>query len=68
MKIRIMATENECILAKNILLTVVKSNPDLVYSISGLYPCRNSNLYRLYIEIQGTDMPIELNNLLRGAP
>lgn len=67
MKIRIMATENECILFKNVLLNVMKTNSNLVYSISDLYPCRSSNLYRLYIEIQGTELPIELNNLFRGT-
>ncbi len=68
MKIRIMATENECQIIKKTLQQRLKEKTDLEYSISNLYPNTNSNLYRLYIELQGADVPTELDKFLRGAP
>lgn len=68
MKIRIMATKNECNAIKTGLQRKLEEKPKLEYSISNLYSCRNSNQYRLYIEVQGTDVPAELDKLLRGAP
>lgn len=67
MKIRIMATENECQIVKKIVQRKMEEKTNVEYSISNLYPNRNSNLYRLYIEVQGADVPKELDKLLRGA-
>ena len=49
MKLRVMANESECLTVQKFFENNLSSSID--YSISKLYPCRNSNLFRLYIDI-----------------
>ncbi len=53
MKIRVMGTKEECILAQEYYKEFVNNNACVkYYSISELYANRgNSNLYRVYIDI-----------------
>ena len=49
MKLRVMANESECLTVQKFFENNLSSSID--YSISKLYPCRNSNLFRLCIDI-----------------
>lgn len=52
MKIRIMGTKDECLIAMEYYRSLFDNKSVRAVSISDLYPNRNSNLYRLYIDIE----------------
>lgn len=52
MKIRIMGTKDECLIAKEYYRALLQNKTVKSVSVSDLYPNRNSNLYRLYIDIE----------------
>ncbi len=49
MQLRIIANKQECEECQKYFEQALSSS--VGYSISKLYPCRNSNLYRLYIDV-----------------
>lgn len=53
MKIRIIGTKEECVLAKQYYSSLQSDNNVKYVCVSGFYSCRGSaKLYRLYIEIE----------------
>ena len=67
MKLRVMGTKDECVLAQEYYKALERQENVKFVSVSHMYPNRGSNtLFRVYIEIEYRSETEELQRLLQG--
>lgn len=67
MKLRVMGTKDECVLAQKYYQALEEQDNVKSVEVSGLYPNRGSNtIFRVYIEIAYKSEAEELQRLLRA--